>query len=319
MPVIGRDRPIGLSRITGCVPRRSCAARLTASAGRCPNPNAACASALAQPPTAITACGKITKAGLYEVDSDLIASSPSAGDCIVITAANVSAQPQPLFLEGAPPARSGVHVMKTAAKAFIEGNGATIETFGTGLEIDAPGALADNFIVLSNTDAGIVLNHVQQADLSNFSATDNLNDGVRIEGGGYNVLQMPTITGNGRFGVWIQSSSHNSVGNFAVESNTLAGIYVGCSVAGPHGLCARGATAPSDYNYLFSGVAGIFDSGFQDYGVAIDLGDNFNRVVNIAAAQNDKFDLFDVNLDCASNYWFAEAEFGEVQPSNCIN
>jgi hypothetical protein len=37
-------------------------------------------------PTAITACGKISKAGLYELDSDLIASSPSAGDCLVITA-----------------------------------------------------------------------------------------------------------------------------------------------------------------------------------------------------------------------------------------
>jgi len=311
MPVIGRDR----SGWSGCVATLMRRARLAALLAAAPT---LIPAASAQPPTAITACGKITKAGLYEVDSDLIASSPSAGDCIVITAANVSLNLNRYSLRGATSA-VGVHVMKTAAKAFIEGNGATIETFGTGLEIDAPGALADNFIVLSNTDAGIVLNHVQQADLSNFSATDNLNDGVRIEGGGYNVLQMPTITGNGRFGVWIQSSSHNSVGNFAVESNTLAGIYVGCSVAGPHGLCARGATAPSDYNYLFSGVAGIFDSGFQDYGVAIDLGDNFNRVVNIAAAQNDKFDLFDVNLDCASNYWFAEAEFGAVQPSNCIN
>ena len=275
------------------------------------------APAFAQPPISITTCQKITKAGLYEVDSDLIASSPSSGDCLVITAPNVSLNLNRFHIIGATDA-VGVHVMKTAAKAFIEGNGATIQTFGVGLQIDAPGTLADNFIVLSNTDSGVVLNHVQQADLSNFSAAHNLNDGVRIQGGAYNVLQTPMIFDNGRFGVWIQSSSHNSVGNFVVQSNTQAGIYIGCSTAGPQGLCARGSRA-SNFNYLFSGVAGISSSGIQQYGVAIDLGDNFNRVVNIAAAENNKLDLFDVNSDCAGNYWFAEAQFGAVNPQNCIN
>ena len=130
-------------------------------------------------PTAITACGKITKAGLYELDSDLIASSPSAGDCLVITASNVSLNLNHFDLLGATSA-VGIHVMKTAARVFIEGNGSTIQTFGVGIQIDAPDALADNFTVLSNTDAGVVLNIVQQADLSNFSATNNKNDGVRI-------------------------------------------------------------------------------------------------------------------------------------------
>jgi hypothetical protein len=159
---------------------------------------------------------------------------------------------------------------------------------------------------------------VQPANLSNFYAIHNMNDGVRIDGGSSNVLQMPTIQTNGRYSVWVQSSSHNSVGNFAVQSNTLAGIYIGCSMAGPLGLCARGAAA-SNYNYLFSGIAGIFDSGFQQYGVAIDRGDKFNRVVNVAASQNNDFDLFDANSDCGSNYWFAKAQFGKADPQNCIN
>jgi parallel beta-helix repeat protein len=275
------------------------------------------APAFAQPPISITACGKITKAGLYEVDSDLVASSPSAGDCLVITAANVSLNLNHFGLFGATSA-VGIHVMKTAAKAFIEGNGATIQTFGVGIQIDAAGALADNFIVLSNTDAGVLLNHVQQADISNFFSTNNLNDGVRISGGGFNVLQMPLISGNGRYGVWAQSSSHNSIGNFTVQNNSLAGIYIGCSTTGPQALCSRGAAA-SNYNYMFSGLAGISSSGVQRYGVAIDLGDNFNRVVNVAAWQNDQLDLFDANQDCASNYWFAEPTIGQVNPRNCIN
>jgi Periplasmic copper-binding protein (NosD) len=275
------------------------------------------APASAQPPISITVCRKITQAGLYEVDNDLVASSPSAGDCLVITAPNVSLNLNRYRLIGATSA-VGIHVMKSAAKAFIEGNGATIQTFGVGIQIDAAGALADNFIVLSNTDAGVLLNHVQQADLSNFSATNNLNDGVRINGGGYNVLQMPLISGNGRYGVWAQSSSHNSIGNFTVQNNAQAGVYIGCSTTGPQGVCPRGAFA-SNYNYMFSGIAGISSSGVQQYGVAIDHGNNFNRVVNVAALQNDQLDLFDANQDCASNYWFAEPTIGQVAPRDCIN
>jgi hypothetical protein len=126
---------------------------------------------------------------------------------------------------------------------------------------------------------------------------------------------MPVISGNGRYGVWAQSSSHNSVGNFTVYNNSLTGIYIGCSTAGPKGLCSRGSGASN----LFSDTAGIFAGGVQQYGVAIDLGDNFNRVVNVVAWQNNQLDLFDVNSDCASNYWFAEAKFGLVAPISCIN
>ena len=310
MPVIGRSRSIWPGRAAGL--RHAAVAFLLAAAA-----STTSAYTFAQPPVSITTCQKITKAGLYEVDSDLIASSPSAGDCLVIAAPNVSLNLNRFHIIGATSA-VGIHVMRSATKAFIEGNGATIQTFGVGIQIDALGALADNFIALSNTDAGVVLNHVQQADLSNFSTSRNLNDGVRVVGGGYNVLQMPTIFDNGRFGVWLQSSSHNSVGNFVVQSNTLAGIYLGCAAAGPQGLCPRGSLA-SNYNYMFSGVAGIVSSGVQQYGVAIDRGDNFNRVVNVAASENDKLDFFDVNPDCAANYWFAEAQFGAVNPQSCIN
>jgi hypothetical protein len=275
------------------------------------------AVAFSQSPISITACGKIKKAGLYELDSDLVASEPASGDCLVITAANVSLNLNHFDLYGAT-ADVGIHVMKSAARAFIEGSGSTIETFGVGIQIDATGALVDNFTVLSNTDAGVFLNHVTQADLSNFVSVDNKNDGVRINGGSSNVLQMPTIQSNGRYGVWVLSSSHNSIGNFIVQDNSLVGIYIGCSMAGPKGTCIRGSAA-SSYNYMFSGVAGIFSSGVQQYGVAIGLGDKFNRVVNVQAQQNYVFDLLDMNSDCGSDYWFAEAEFGEVAPQSCIN
>jgi parallel beta-helix repeat protein len=258
--MIGLNRSPWRERVTGFVPHSIGAVLIVAAAIILPRP------AFSQPPISITACQKITKAGFYEVDNNLIASLPSSGDCLVITAANVSLNLNHFGLFGATSA-VGIHIMKTAAKAFIEGDGSTIETFGEGIQIDAPGALVDNFTVLSNTDAGVLLNKVQQADLSNFSALNNKNDGVRIDGGGFNILQMPMISGNDRYGVWLQSSSHNSVGNFTVQNNTVAGIYIGCSAAGPQGLCSRGAPA-SNYNYLFSGGASTQSSGTQQYGVA---------------------------------------------------
>ena len=273
------------------------------------------ARAFAQPPIAVTACQKITKPGLYEIDNNIIASNPAAGDCIVITAPNVSLNLNSFDLLGATSA-VGIHVMKTAAKAVIEGNGAIIQTFGVGIQIDAAGALADNFTVTKNTDAGVVINHAQQTQLSNFTSTDNLNDGVRIVGGGFNGLQMPSISGNGRYGVWVEGSSNNSVGNFDISKNGLVGIYVGCSQAGPRASCGRGI-GPSNYNHLFSGT--IKDSGVQQYGVAIDLGDNFNRVVNVYAWLDSQVDLLDENPDCGKNDWFAEPIIGNVAPPTCIN
>ena len=85
--------------------------------------------AFAQPPIAVTNWEKITKHGLYEIDNVLISSSPAAGDCIVITAPNVSLNLNGFDLLGATSA-VGIHVMKTAAKAVIEGNGSIIQTFG---------------------------------------------------------------------------------------------------------------------------------------------------------------------------------------------
>lgn len=271
--------------------------------------------ALAQPPIAVTTCQKITKPGLYEIDNIIIASKPAAGDCIVITASNVSLNLNGFDLLGAT-SSAGIHVMKSAAKAVIEGNGSIIQTFGVGIQIDGAGALADNFTVNKNTDAGIVINHAQQAQLSNFTSTDNMNDGVRIVGGGFNGLQMPSISGNGRYGVWIEGSSNNSVGNFDISKNALAGIYVGCSQAGPRAACLRGI-GKSNYNHLFSGA--INDSGIQQYGVAIDQGDNFNRVINVYSRFNSQVDLLDENPDCASNDWFAEPIIGVVTPPTCIN
>ena len=247
-------------------------------------------AALAQS-ASITNCTKITKPGFYQVDSDLFG-NPGL-DCLTITAAGVTLNLNGKTVEGAG-SGAGVHIMPHAANAFIEGAGATIEGFGEGIEIGAANGFADNFTVELNSDSGILLYRASRANLSNFSAI-----------------------GNGNFGVWVKGSSHNSVGNFDVENNAVGGIYIGCAQAGP-GMACIGEVPMSNFNYVFSGMARVSNNGEQAYGIAIDLHDNYNRVVNVNASDNVKFDLYDVNPGCAGNSWFAEISIWNVQPSGCI-
>src|ERR1700733_9880701 len=109
MPMIGRPRSIWPGRSVPFVRCTLGMMLLAAVAMMLP------AVAFSQSPISITACGKIKKAGLYELDSDRVASEPASGDCLVITAANVSLNLNHFDLYGAT-ADVGIHVMKSAAR-----------------------------------------------------------------------------------------------------------------------------------------------------------------------------------------------------------
>ena len=70
-----------------------------------------------------------------------------------------------------------------------------------------------------------------------------------------------------------------------------------------------------------NGVLRSIDLGVDDRAVKVQkqIGDNFNRVVNVYAWLDSQVDLLDANPDCASNYWFAEPIIGVVTPPTCIN
>jgi Right handed beta helix region len=281
------------------------------------------AAARAQPPIPLTSCStKITKTGLYEVNPPGLSST--GGDCLTISASNVI-----LYLNGFPISGAGngvgVHILSSASNAFVEGHNAVISGFAEGVEIDGSKDLAENFIAESNSDAGVLLNNAKQAKLSNFSADSNGADGVRLYKGSYNtVAGSISASYNARYGIWLYGTSHDSVGGFEVQDNTIAGVYVGCSSTGPsaNGSECSPKKMLSKYNSLFSGTLAASGPGLQPYGVVIDLGDDFNRVTNMNGSPFETGgDLVDENANCANNDWFGEEQvFLTVPPSpgGCI-
>ncbi|MBE3602940.1 hypothetical protein IMX07_04805 [bacterium] len=170
--------------------------------------------------TSITACGRITHPGYYEVDSPLTAGSDPA-DCIQISAANVSLNLNGQAITGVN-AGSGVHVMPTGAQAYIEGGGATIADFMDGIEIDGVGATVENFVAADNLDAGVLLNHARLATVANFATNgaggDGELDGVRLVGAAQNSIASFSASHVNRFGVWLLGSSHNSISGFTITT-----------------------------------------------------------------------------------------------------
>jgi hypothetical protein len=273
----------------------------------------------AQPAISIGSCTKIGKAGLYEVDAISGLSSPS-GNCIVIAASNVI-----VYLNGFPLTGSGsgagVHILPSASNAFVEGRNAVISGFAVGIQIDGAKDLAENFTASNNTDAGVLLNNAKQAKLSNFTATSNSNDGLRIYKGSYNIATGSLdIRINGRYGIWLLDTSHDSVGGFDAADNPVAGVYIGCSSTGPIAAHCSPSIPPSKYNSIFDGTVMANEINSQQYGVVIDLGDDYNRITNISSFTAFEIggDLVDENPNCANNDWFGHGII--YQPTqSCIH
>jgi hypothetical protein len=203
------------------------------------------ASALAQPVvTSLAGCGRITKNGIYNLDSPSVTNS-GFGDCITIAAANV----------------------------VLNLNGSTIAGSGSGTGIHVTGSVG------------------------------------RVR-----------ATNNGRYGVWLLSTSHNDIGGFFVEDNAFAGVYVGCSVSGPIAAPCKPAVPASKSNAVFDGSVQASSNGTQTYGVVIDTGNDSNRVTNISSpSPYEKYDLDDANHECAHNVWLGNGVIFSLTPTDCIH
>jgi parallel beta-helix repeat protein len=152
--------------------------------------------------------------------------------------------------------------------------------------------------------------------------------GIELNGVHGAFLTNLTVTGSATYGIWLRASSRNVIANFSVSRNTNAGIYLGCFRSGGllNKLCTNyPPTPPSNGNILTSvGDPSSADGPSQPeqaYGVAIADGNVGNRVVGIEGSGNGNgsfgLDALDGNPGCATNLW-TENQFA-IASRGCIH
>ncbi len=252
--------------------------------------------------SAISSCGcTITKPGTYTVTAVLDATQGlnANGDCLDVKAPNVN-----LFLNGfditGNSAGTGLHLLSSANNAMVQGikgkksasttQDPTLSGWSIGLEVDSANGLIVDFKAIGNTHVGVFLDKARNNNLNDFQANKN-----------------------GVYGVWLEASSGNQINCSDAAKNGNTGIYVGCSPNGPTGTACKG-TGPSTKNKIYDNSTG--NNTFA--GIAIDLGQTKNAVIQAYSTGNGTDDLIDENSNCDSNLWFAGTNFGTSNNSSCI-
>jgi hypothetical protein len=246
----------------------------------------------------INSCGcAITAPGTYKIGLNINASqglTPS-GSCIEISSSFVILDAGKKSITGdggTSPTGVGIWVHRGVRTSFIEGRGSLVSGWDVGLLIGGSNLVVDSFAANLNGTAGVELSKAQFVELTNITASSNVN-----------------------YGLWLQQSASNRVTNSKTQTNGNTGIYVGCSNLGPISAGCPGV-GPSPLNYIFTGNV----AGNANYGVALDNGAKSTIVTNqtlAGGAHASKNDLFDANSNCGSNKWFGDDSTATVSQT-CI-
>jgi Right handed beta helix region len=175
-----------------------------------------------------------------------------------------------------------------------------------------------------NSGFGILLSNTSSNALSHSELSSNVNGGLKLKSStGNRVGRVKAYSNSNGPGIWLFSSSRNSISDFSVCGNWTSGIYIGCSPTSLPAEVTCGASPGGNANVVANGT-----SQSNNVGVGIDTGNGNNRVlstdsVNMVAStpcngENTGDDLEDDNVNCDSNLW-AMNVFTSVSPILCIH
>ena len=305
------------------------------------------------PSRAISSCPcGIKSEGTYILSNSLTLSTP--GDCIHISASNVTLDLGGFTITGQPgqsstlsgigiwilPGTSGVSVIgtgstSTSANAIsqfqigieVDGANAAVEDVEAdynqaGIKFNAPGAFGSNLTAQFNEKNGIAaLPSAVAPYLTNLFADANQGSGVKLNGTKGGFLAVVEASSNAGYGVWLSGASYNTLADFTLSKNTWAGVYLGCYKYGELGkACPAGSHQSSD-NIITSVStdpsnvsAGV---GTPSYGIAINVGNSYNRVIGVTASNSPTDDAIDENANCGTDLWLNNT-FTLKSPTGCI-
>jgi parallel beta-helix repeat protein len=162
--------------------------------------------------------------------------------------------------------------------------------------------------ISSNEIWGILVTQANSAPFAPSNGTiisgsyiySNGHDGIWLLGSKANKVFANQIYGNGRVGVWLDASSGNEVGGNTLYDNGTADVFLGCFDTGPiapEGCSNRSTANDIDYNNSNG-------KGDSSYGIAFDLGDTSNTILDNTSSMHTTEDMYDANSKTA-NTWFA--------------
>jgi len=310
---------------------------------------AACTFAAAletTPPTNITSCGTVIKTpGYYVVRQDLQSTSKTV-DCIQIAvpSVNLDLGANLTGLGTDDVSAAGISVLNSAKGVQVFLGNVTVQGFGIGIKVAGSGVTISGragnsefpFTVQNNAAQGILISNASTVLIDGLISENNGGAGLELSGASGVIVQgSPALTSNGKYGVWVHSSSGNQFFDFTIAGNQGGGIYVGeSSPAGPGQVPLQRLDAPGNpggaglspapihnrtsnnggsQNNVFFGGALQFNLGV---GITIGQGDDFNVVTYVSGSNDEGDDAVDLNGDCTHNSWQFN-KFTTVSPA-CI-
>jgi len=287
--------------------------------------------------TPIAQCGTVIKTpGTYQTTQALQSTSATV-DCIQIAAPGVEISFNgDLTGPGSDNATgAGIRILSSASGVKLNLGNINIQGFGVGIAVEGSGAAITTggvpgfFNVKNNAAQGVLVSGASAILIDGLFSRFNGASGLELSNAsGVTLTGVPALSSNGKYGLWLHSSSGNQFYDLQVVGNMAGGIYVGepstikppskQSDAHDNGSTSalakkrKGAVNTSQKNVFF-GTQAEFNGG---PGVFMGSGDSSNLVTAITGTQNQGGDAVDMNGDCTDNRW-VNNQFNQVAPS-CI-
>lgn len=258
--------------------------------------------------TMIPKCKTIKKSGFYTVKKNL---KSRGGDCLIVTAPNVTLFIASTSITG-DGSGIGLHITNSA-KGFRCFGDSEFANFVIGIQDDADGATIEGVGADHNADTGIFVNGASNVTVGQFGAGNNGKYGLHVLSASHTMVHSYGANSNGTYGVFIEASDHSLLDQFQAGdggANVIAGVYLGCSVSGPGGVCG---SLPSPFNVVSHG-----SQKNNKYGLVVDGNSNNNVLADTLENGNVNADVFDGNPNCANNLWFFDNFVTSNNPS-CMN
>jgi len=249
--------------------------------------------------TNITSCETISTSGNYTIATNATLTS-SGGDCLVITASNVTITASGNTIQGTGASGAGIHVMSGAKTFTLNPTSTSILNYSAGIELDGIGAEINSDssapLFIQQVSAGILISGGTDNEI-NGVGTHAAYNGIWILNGSNNLVTgyqssinqgissttAGEVVASDSDGIRIDNSSGNLIYQVDVTQGTEVGVHI---VNG------------SQYNTVLSNLVQN-----SDVGISVKADGSGSNFILYNTLKNNQLDLQDNNSNCDHDFW----------------